>query len=163
MRILGQRGFTFMEVTIVMVLAGVVTLGLVGFYLNSQALWIDGSAQALAQRDGTTLVESISAKTRGAATAGVFPMPPDGLNHQLILWDGNGDEICQFLWDASDSLVHQHEGGADKGPIVPSIVERFSLSVDPTLPLVHLDSLRVRSSAGRRVALSSAFALHNHP
>ena len=49
------RGFTLTEVMIVIVLAGVVTLGLVTFYLNSQAWWTEASTQVLAQRDATLL------------------------------------------------------------------------------------------------------------
>src|SRR5262249_37558194 len=55
------RGFTLTEVMVVTVLAGVVTLGLITFYLNSQIMWTESSTQVLAQRDGTALLEAMRA------------------------------------------------------------------------------------------------------
>jgi len=150
-----------MEIVIVVVLAGIVTLGLVGFYLQSQSMWMDASTQALAQRDATGLVEFIRSRTSSAASALVTPVPPDSLNFVLTLYDASDNETNRFAWSATDSLVHHVEGGVDKGAVGTVIVERFYVTVDPLLPLVNLDTLRVRSTSGERVKIASSFALYN--
>ena len=156
-----ERGLTLLEMVIVIVLAGVVTLGLVGFYLQSQSMWMDASTQALAQRDATGLVEFMRTRTLSAASALVSPVPPDSLNFILTLYDVSDNETDRFAWTSGDSLIHHFEDGVDKGAIGSAIVERFYVRVDPALPLVTLDTLRVRSTSGTRVKLSSTFALYN--
>lgn len=161
-------GFTLVEVMVVLVLAGVVTLGLVGFYLNSQATWIDGSSQALAQRDATTILESIADRADSAASVTLTLVPPD----TVIEFRGvGGTAYYGFRWRrgaGDDSLVHQGPGSCspDLGPVVPSIVERFSVALDPQypqVPVLHVISLRVRSSSGQVVEMKSSFALRNAP
>ena len=156
-----QRGITLMEIVIVVALAGIVTLGLVGFYLQSQSMWLDASTQALAQRDATGLVEFIRSRASSAASALVAPVPPDSLNFVLTLYDATNNETDRFAWSGTDSLVHHFEAGLDKGAVGSAIVERFYVTVDPQLPLVRLDTLRVRSTSGERVKIASAFALYN--
>ena len=156
-----ERGLTLMEIVIVVVLAGVVTLGLVGFYLQSQSMWMDASTQALAQRDATGMVEFMRTRTLSAASALATPVPPDSLNFVLTLYDASDNETDRFAWTASDSLVHHFEDGVDKGAIGAATVERFYVRVDPQLPLVSVDTLRVRSTSGDRIKISSAFALYN--
>ena len=158
-----ESGFTLMELMAVIAIAGMVTLGLVAFYLTSQAMWMDASTQALAQRDATTLAEYMRDKTRGAAQALVESASPDSLNHKLTLFDGGGHETDSFFWSPADSLVHHGtgDGDVDQGPVVPTIVERFYVSLDGTLPLVSLDTLRVRSTTGQKVQMSTGFALYN--
>src|SRR5258706_2289834 len=143
-----ERGLTLIEVMIVVVLAGVVTLGLVGFYLQSQSMWMDASTQALAQRDATGLIEVMRSKAAAAAKALVLPVPPDNRNSLLILYDDTDTETDRFFWNVADSLVHRGEGpnGTDKGAVLSATVERFHVTVDPLLPLVTLDTLRVHST-----------------
>jgi prepilin-type N-terminal cleavage/methylation domain-containing protein len=156
-----QRGLTLLEIMIVVVLAGVVTLGLVGFYLQSQSMWMDASTQALAQRDATGLIEFMRTRTGSAASALVSPVPPDSLNFVLTLYDVSDNETDRFSWNPSDSLVHHTEGGVPKGAVGSATVERFYVSVDPLLPLVTIDTLRVRSTSGARIKITSTFALYN--
>jgi hypothetical protein len=148
---------------VVMVIAGVVTLGLVGFYLSSQATWMDASSQALAQRDATALVEAIATRARGATSAAINFSAPDS----ILTFYGADDTVYPYsFWlKSSDSLVHSGlgEGAVDEGPVVPSRVERFSVALDGTLPLVHLGLLQMRSETGERVQMESAFALYNAP
>jgi prepilin-type N-terminal cleavage/methylation domain-containing protein len=152
------RGFTLTEVTVVIVLAGVVTLGLVVFYLNSQAMWMDASTQALAQRDATSILEYM--RQRGhVAALGVWTAPI----HKITFYDKNLQELDSFFWDqAGDSLMH-HGGPNDPlGPaIAPTVVEQFSVSTDPNLGLVTVDTLRVRSTSGVRVTMSTTIGLFN--
>src|SRR5262245_54493395 len=94
----GQTGFTLMEVTIV--LAGVVTLGLGAFYLNSQMLWMDASTQALAQRDATTIIEAIREK---AETAASVDIQAAGGGNNVVVFLGPGDaEMGRFFWSPAD-------------------------------------------------------------
>lgn len=162
MRNASSRGFTLTEVLVVMALAGMVTLGLVGFYLNSQATWMDASSQALAQRDASGLVETMATHARGASSAAINFSAPDS----VLTFYGPGEGYpYSFWWSHADSLVHSGlgEGAVDEGPVIPSLVERFSLGLDGTLPLVHLGLLQVRSETGVRVQMESAFNLYNVP
>jgi hypothetical protein len=144
-----------------MVLAGMVTLGLVGFYLSSQATWMDASSQALAQRDATALVEAIAIRARGASSAAINFSAPDS----VLTFYGAGGYPYSFWLHQADSLVHSGhgEGSVDEGPVIPSRVERFSVGLDGTLPLVHLGLLQVRSETGERVQMESTFNLYNAP
>ncbi|MBI1797094.1 MAG: type II secretion system protein [Candidatus Eisenbacteria bacterium] len=165
---LRASGFTLIEVMVVMILAGVVTLGLVGFYLNSQSTWIDGSSQALAQRDATTILESIASRADSAASVQLTAVPPDTVLEFYRV--GSALPYYGFRWGqgaGEDSLLHQGPGSCnpDQGPVVPSVVERFSVTLDanPKVPVLHVASLRVRSATGQVVEVSSSFALRNAP
>ena len=151
-----SRGFTLTEVTVVIVLAGVVTLGLVGFYLNSQAMWMDASTQALAQRDATSILESMRQRGHRAALA-IWNAP----NHKVTFYDNSLQELDSFSWSSADSLVHHWVGPTDDGPLAPTIVEQFAVSTDPHFGLVSVDTLRVRSTSGVRVTMSTTIGLFN--
>jgi prepilin-type N-terminal cleavage/methylation domain-containing protein len=132
-----EKGLTLPEVMVVVVLAGVVTLGLVGFYLSSQATWLDASTQALVQRDATTLVETITREAHEAATAIVLPVGGDSTNSDLLLYrhDDPINEARRFSWDPGDSLVHAWVRNplstlVDQGPVVSTTCERFQVAVD---------------------------------
>jgi len=158
-------GFTLIEMMVVIVIAGVVTLGLVGFYLNSQATWMDASAQALAQRDATSILDAIASKAREAA---VVEINPSGGDTILTFRRIDPPDAYSFWWNRSrgfppDSLIHQgpDTGQNDAGPVAPSVVERFSFEKDPALPILHLRMLEVRSLEGERVQVSTSFKLYN--
>ena len=160
----GQTGFTLMEVTIVVVLAGVVTLGLVAFYLNSQMLWMDASTQALAQRDATTIIEAMREKAETAASVDI--QAAGGGNSVVVFLDPGNAEMGRFFWSPADSFVHYAISSTpadDKGPIAPTKVERFALSTQPNQAFLKLDTLRVRSTTGQVVQMSSGMALYNAP
>jgi len=159
-----QAGFTLMELTVVMAMAGIVTLGLVAFYLQSQMLWMDASTQALAQRDATTIIEAMREKAETAASVDI--QAAGSGNNVVVFLDKDGIELGRFLWSPADSLVHYAISSApndDKGPITPTRVERFALSAQPNDPFLKLDSLRVRSTTGQTVQMSSGMALYNAP
>jgi prepilin-type N-terminal cleavage/methylation domain-containing protein len=153
-----SRGFTLTEVTVVIVLASVVTLGLVAFYLNSQAMWMDASTQALAQRDATSILEYMRQDGHRAALA-VWTAPL----HKVTFYDNSLNELDSFFWDqAGDSLMH-HGGPSDPlgRAIAPTVVEQFAVSTDPNYGLVTVDTLRVRSTSGVRVTMSTTIGLFN--
>ena len=156
-----ERGFTFTELTVVMVLASVVTLGLVTFYLNAQIVWTQSSTQVMAQRDGTAILEVMRDSVQTAANALVMPVAQDSLNKLVILYDRSGNEQTRFFWDPTDSCVHSGEGAQDYGPLTQTRAERFHVTYDQTLGILHVDSLRVRSSAGQQVTLSTSIGLYN--
>ena len=156
-----ERGFTLAEVMAVMVIAAVITFGMVGFYLNSQGTWIDASSQAMAQRDATLILETVAERCRPWARAEVQAV--SGANDLLIVRDESNVEKVRVYWDPADSLVHQSVNGAASGPeIVDTRVERFSASIDPSGKLVFIDTLRVLSANRHTVQLSTAFALKNY-
>jgi prepilin-type N-terminal cleavage/methylation domain-containing protein len=154
-----QRGMTLVEVAIVMALATVVVMGLLTFYINSQLTWTAGSTQALAQRDGTLLVEAISDRVRQAFVAQTFDSP-DSLHQGLVLFDQSQNEFWRFWWDANDSLVHQGpQVGVDRGPVVASRVTRFEL--DTLARAVDIRLIELRSTDGQLVRTTSAAAYRN--
>ena len=153
------RGFTFTELMVVMVLASVVTLGLVTFYLNSQIIWTGASTQVMAQRDATAILEVLRDSIQTASDALVLPVAGDPTNKQVFYTNGGVER--HFSWDPADSCVHYGIGGNDGGVIAPTRVERFDLSFDQVNGILTVDTLRVRSSAGERVTLSTSIGLYN--
>jgi len=160
-RLANSRGFTFTEVMVVMVLAGVVTLGLVTFYLNSQIMWTGASTQVMAQRDATAILEVMRDSIQTAANAAIFPVPPDSANKLVILYESGGAEQNRFFWSAGDSCVHSGVGNTDRGTITPTKVERFDVSFDQATGILTVDTLRVRSTAGQELTLSTSIGLFN--
>jgi hypothetical protein len=154
---------TLIEVTIVMALAALVVMGMVSFYINSQSMWMAGSSQALAQRDGTLLIETISDRVRAAALAEVQPVAPDPLHQTLILRNQDGLETWRFWWNGGaldDKLVHQGpDAGHDRGPVVASPVTRFQL--DTLERLVRIRLVELSAGQGQFIRMSSAAALYN--
>jgi prepilin-type N-terminal cleavage/methylation domain-containing protein len=156
-----QRGMTLVEVSIVVALATLVVMGLLAFYLNSQATWMDGSTQALAQRDGTMLVEEISDRVRHSFQAQVFDSP-DSLHQGLVLFDEYGSEVWRFWWEPGSQLVHQGPGlDQDWGPVVASPVTRIQM--DTLSRLVDIRLIELRAGDGQLVRTASAAALYNRP
>ena len=155
---IGQRGMTLTEVVIVTVLAALVVVALLGFYINSQATWTDGSTQALAQRDATMLVAEITAKAHASAGTEVFDLP-DSLHQTVVFYDPDLNEIGRFWWNDANSLVHQGIGLTDNGPVVASKVTRFQL--DTLSRLVSIRVVELVTADGKLVRQTAAAALYN--
>ena len=154
-----ERGLTLIEVSIVVALATLVVMGMISFYISSQSTWMAGSTQALAQRDGTLLIETISDRVRPSFAAQAFDSP-DSLHQGLVLFDQDRVERWRFWWDGSDSLVHQGPGlGQDKGPVIASRVTRIQL--DTLTRLVEIRLVELRAGDGQLVRTASAVALYN--
>lgn len=151
------RGVTLVEVTIVSALAMLVVLGMVGFYVSSQSSWLDGSSQALAQRDATLLVATISQGVRSAAHAEVDRTDPQ--HHTLILRDAAQDEFLRFWWDGNDQRIHHGREADDRGAVVQTPVTRFQL--DTLTRLVDIQLVELRAGDGQLVRMASAAALYN--
>ncbi len=159
-----QSGMTLIEVTVVMVLAAVVTLGMIGFYISSQASWLDASTEALAQRDATLIVQAISDSVRKAAAA-TTSNAPDAEHQTLSLYSDPTatTAFCRFFW-GSDSLVHVGGPGGsdDHGPVAASKVSRFEISTTGG-NAVLIDLVELPCPPGAPVQVSSAAALINRP
>lgn len=153
-----EGGLTLTELVLVIALAGLVTIGLVTFYFNSQSTWIDASTQAMTQREATQMVAAMTDSTHRASSADVVASP-DTSHESLILHMPDGGQ-WSYWWSGSDSLVHQGvDSGHDRGPLGDSKVERFELDTDGTL--VYLRKLELRSANGHLIPLSSSMALLN--
>jgi hypothetical protein len=157
-----ERGLTLTEVAIVGVLATIVMLGLVGFYMNSQGTWMDASAQAVTQREATTLIESISSKVHAASSARTDP-----ITHQLELFDvnDNTNPAYVFWWkavgDSADSLIHEGPSLADdRGPPVRSTCEQFQCTSNTST--VDVD-LILRSAQGDPIRITTRMVMQNRP
>jgi len=153
-----ERGLTLTEVTVVMILGTLIMAGLVGFYLSSQGLWLDGSTQAITQREASLVASAIRDSVRKYGAAEVLSVP-DSLHQQLGLKKNKNDvtPYYYFWWDPTDSLVHAGAsvGGPGSGPIGLSRATRLQFSASERA--VRMD-LRLVSAQGSRVDMS-AFAV----
>ena len=156
MRARGESGVTLIELFVVMALASMVTLGLIAFYFNSQSMWVDGSTQVIAQRDGTLLLQAMAPMVHAADHVDVLN-PADSL-HQGFVAFRNGVELGRFEWQA-DTLVHQGIGNQDKGAVVPTHVTRLSVRVDGDT-LVEIPVVIMQSAQRRDIVLTSSYAMH---
>lgn len=156
-----ERGLSLTELVIVGVLATLVMIGLVGFYINSQATWTDGSTQAQAQRDATLLLEVMADSVRSASTAVVDSAGSTFSTLHLYAYGDPVNEVCRFWWNPDDSKVHlwsRFDG--PHGPVIDSQVDQFQLSpIDNSL--IELTLLKVRTADGQVVQTGSRFALYN--
>ncbi len=159
-RPLDERGLTLTEVMIVAVLGLLVIFGLIGFYLQSQATWLDASVQTITQREATMMTRTIADSTRICATAIVTPSPDADHSMLSLVRKGALTAHYHYWWDSSDSLVHQgtDTGAGDRGPIGESKVERFRVTSVGAMVTVEL---RLRSPQGQRVEAFSGAALVN--
>jgi hypothetical protein len=158
---MNERGLTLTELTVVTALATVIMLGMVGFYMSSQAMWMDASAQAITQREASWLADEIGRNIREAGSA-TITHNPDSLHCQLSLYEPS--EIVPFQvywWDPGDSLVHDGSDPStdDRGAMVSSTVEVFQIDADSST--VDLRLLQLRSAQGQRVQITMRTAFQN--
>jgi len=156
-----QRGLTLTEVAVVMILGSLITAGLVGFYLSSQGLWLDGSTQAITQREASLVASAVRDSVRRSGRA-VASDSPDLQHMQLALYKsanetGDPTPYYYFYWNSGDSLIHAGPtiAGPGAGPIGSSRATRlqFVASDDG----VRMD-LRLLTATGNRVDMG-AFAV----
>lgn len=157
-----ERGLTLTEITIVAAIGLLVLMGLGGFYLNSQATWLDASSKTITQREATLITEAITENVRLGAKATVIPVPD--LDHgQVALYQFNDPTpYWYYWWNPADSLIHQGPNPAtdDRGAMHASKAERFRVVVNDSA-LVEVE-LRLRAATGQRVTLSTSAVLRNN-
>ncbi len=160
-RPLNEKGLTLTEVTIVAAIGTLVLLGMGGFYLQSQATWLDGSAQSLTQREVTLVTQAIVDSVRVSHQA-VVTVSPDATHHDVALAKANagGLPFYHFWWSTTDSLVHggTSPGAPDDHAMMQSPVDRFVVSVEGTMVRV---SLRARPTTGQAVEFSGSARMRN--
>ena len=151
-----QRGLTLTELTLVGILATMVMLALTTFYFNSQNMWIDGSTQALAQRDATLLVNQLRRNIHEARQALVDSTSDP--EHDHLTLEYAAASTVEYRWDIGDRKVHLLVGSIDKGPVIDTPVARFKLTTrDSTM--VELQQAVLNTAQGDRVSIASQFAL----
>lgn len=153
-----ERGLTLTELTIVMVLAAVAMTGLVAFYLNAQGVWMDASSQAVTQREGTLVLDGISARAAMAKQASVTG--PVGQRTLRLDFDASfPDSVYYFWWQ--DSLVYDGPDptNSSKGSQMTSRVEYFEVVANDTF--VRVSELRLRTPNGEHIPLSTWVELKN--
>ncbi len=159
----GESGFTLTEMTVVIVLAAVVMTGLVVFYLNSQALWLEGSAQAVTQRELTLALHEIGQHARSAASA--IPSGDAHLDRRIDFFNVNNDPDSTFGYWLADSTLHSGYPYAsdatrhDLGPVMQSRVTVFAVGADSRI--VSVDSLGALTPQGSALVVSTSVALMN--
>ena len=147
-----ERGLTLTELTIVGVLAAIVMTGLIGIYFNSQSLWLDGSSQAITQREATLALRAISKQARRAKSALASPGPQSVLTLTLPPPDSTWSYWVQ------DGLLYEGQPGAGHS-MISSAVEGFW--VRDSLGLVIVDALQLRSAEGQHITVSTSVAKMN--
>jgi hypothetical protein len=157
-----ERGLTLTEITIVTVLASLVMIGLVSFYLSSQATWVDASTQAITQREGTHVIEVITQHARFGEKAFVFPSPdhsPQNMAYgQLQIAQPQG-RTATIWWKDSTLYLEDDPTKPPRPLIVASKVDTFE--VDKSDSLVFIRNLVLLSPNGQRLRLSSTAMLYN--
>ncbi len=138
-------------------LATMVMIALTAFYISSQHVWIDGSTQALAQRDGTLLIDEMRRRVHEAKQATIASTDAD--HDQLTLVYAGTALTVDFVWNATDQRVHLFDSTfVDRGPIVDTPVTRFHLTTrDSTM--VELTRLDLKTANGDSVSMASRFSL----
>lgn len=155
-----ERGLTLTELTIAMVLAAIVVVGIVGFYMNSQALWFDASTQSITQREGTVVLEAISRQARNARAFTITYPGGDTTQSmlQMTVPDavGSGTHEYYFWWE--DSLIHEgtHPVNDDRGALLQSRVERFVVTASGSM--VNVQNLQILSPQGQRMSFSTSYS-----
>jgi prepilin-type N-terminal cleavage/methylation domain-containing protein len=163
MKDLQERGVTLIELVTVMAIALLAMTGIVTFYLNAQAVWLDASTQSMMQRDATLIVERMTTEGRVAATAEIVD-DPDPL-HQMLILRTHEDLERRFFWNPTDSLIHfgastiPGAAAGDDGPLVPAKVAGIHFEADSRL--VYVRNLTMASHPDRPVSISSTIALYN--
>jgi len=153
----GERGFTLTELAIVGLLATIVMMSLSAFYISSQRMWVDGSTQALAQRDGSLMIEQLRRRVHEAKLAGVIWTDAD--HDELWLQYAPSDSTINFRWNSTDRRLHLWENGLnDRGPIVGTPVSRFHVTTLDS-SMVELTQLELKTANGDSVSITSRFAL----
>lgn len=159
----GERGLTLTEVAVVMILGSLITAGLVGFYLSSQGLWLDGFTQAITQREASLVASAVRDRVRQSAKAEVSDSP-DPQHMQLALFRSRGDATpyYYFYWNATDSLVHAGptQGGPGSGPIGTSRATLLQFDKSDETGAVRMD-LRLLTANGARVDIGAYAVFKN--
>src|SRR5262245_316783 len=127
-----EHGFTLTELAIVGTLAVLVMLGLMGFYFNSQRMWLDGSTQAMTQRDATMLVDVLARDVHPAAQAIITPVDAD--HDRLELYDASSlIELAKFEINAEGKVCRWAQVNGDfaaLGPVADSKAVRLKFATD---------------------------------
>lgn len=156
-----ERGITLTEVAVTMIIGTMIMAGLVGFYMSSQAMWLDASTQAISQREATLVVETLRDSVRVSGKA-LVAASPDSLHQQLALFrtPASVTPYYYFYWNAADSLIYcgTTVGGDRAGPMIVSKAERFRLAATSDRVEVNL---RLRSASGQTVEYTSLAAMRN--
>lgn len=159
-----ERGITLVEVTVVMVLASLVMVGLVGFYVTSQSTWLTAASQVVTQREGTLALTMMADSIRASSSA-IVSDSPNSLHQRLTLYKPNdplGNPFIAFYWNAADSLIHcEHPPGTLRGPIISARVNRFQMFENDTL--VTIAMLELIDPNGERIPLTGGAAMYNRP
>lgn len=156
----GDRGITLVELTIVVVIATAVMAGLSAFYFNSQAVWLDGSSQAIAQREGSLLLDAISRETRRAASARVED-DPDANRQSLELVAADATTRALIRCSPDDSLVYLTDSLGNEHALTTHRVTRLEFLATDSLVVVELVELRAGNA--HTVRTGTAIALRNRP
>jgi hypothetical protein len=125
-------------------------------------MWLDGSTQAMTQRDATLLVDVISRDVHTAAQAVVTSVALNQERLELYAAPPNNDPISMYEIEAGDGKVHRwipNGGGglSDHGAVGDSKALRLLFVTDGKL--VDLTVAELISANGDTVRTSSRFQM----
>ncbi len=155
-----ERGLTLTELMITTVIASIVMLGLVAFYMSSQGVWLDSSGQALTQREATQLMADATDAGHTAAHVAITDVNGSALQ-SITFYDLGGTNSVSYWWSAADQRVHaQRNGSGDASAVEASQVQRFAFRMTPDTSYVECD-IQMASPEGQIVAITSGFRIEN--
>lgn len=160
-----EAGMTLTEVTVVIILAAVLMTGIVTFYLNAQTMWLDGSSQAITQREATLALRTIAKRARSGAAAYCAGDPRQNMRLDIFNDQPADPESTFSFWLAPDSLIHNgyayssDAARQDLGPMMQSRVVVFAAHKDNDQ--VYVDTLDVLTPQGGHITMSTSVTLMN--
>lgn len=152
-----ERGLTLTELMIVGILAVLVMLSLTGFYFNAQRMWLQGSTQAMTQREATLLMDVMGSAVH--QSWGAVVDQSDSSFHRLSLYADKNAALpwVEFAVDGTDHRVHRYQGGSDES-VIDSEALRFHVETQDS-NLVVLQLAELKSQEGDVVRVSTRFQL----
>ena len=159
-RPLDQRGLTLTEVTVVMILSSLIMVGMVGFYMSCQGLWLDASTQVITQREASMVTAAIRDSIRQSGSA-IATATPDAQHQQLALYrPGQSTPYYYFWWEPTDSLIHGAPSlnRTSASAMVQSRAMRFQLLASAAAVSVDL---QLDSATGKRVDATAYAVMKN--
>ena len=110
-----QKGFSLIEMMVVVVILGLIVLGLVTFFTGGARSWITGQSQLKAQREARQAIdrmvreirhgESISSGDSKSITASIPALGLESAYDVSFSWDDTWDPINRIVSSGTNALI----------------------------------------------------------